>query len=826
MPQAFEKISIPITGMSCANCAANIERRVKKLPGIEDIRVNFASESAAVAFDASQLKIPRIVETIQDAGFTVPAARIELPVTGMTCVNCANNIARTLQKKVPGVLDAHVNFASELATVHYLPALATPDDCIAAIEKAGFGAVAPDGKATMADVEQTARNAEIHNQIRKFLFGLVFALPLFLLSMSRDFQLIGAWSHAPWVNWLFWALATPVQFYTGGDFYSGGAKSIRSGSANMDVLVAMGSSAAYFYSIAVLVFPVLGDHVYFETSAMIITLIKLGKLLEARSKGKTGQAIRKLMALQPETATRLTDDGRETEIPLDQVQIGHHLMVRPGSRIPVDGRVLTGVSSVDESMFTGEPIPVDKKEKDELIGGTMNTNGLLTMSATRIGHDTALAQIVQLVRDAQGSKAPIQAVADRVAGVFVPAIIIIAVVTFGIWWAGTGLFVPAMVRLVAVLVIACPCALGLATPTAIMVGTGKGAESGILFKDARALETAAGLDTIVLDKTGTITRGKPVVTDVIPFPPVCRSEAALLILAGAVESGSEHPLGQAITAAARETGSVFPEITKFKAHGGLGVEGIIHGTPIRIGQPSWFLEQDLLPADTWARIEPLQSEGKTVMVVLRGHDPAGLIAVSDTLKSDSKRAIRQLEALGLTVHMLTGDHMATARAIAGQVGIENVMAGVRPGEKAERIRALHSRQRTVAMVGDGINDAPALARADVGIAIGTGADVAMEAAQVILAGGSLMGVAKAVRLSRATMLTIRQNLFWAFFYNLILIPVAAGILYPFEWVPDFLRQLHPILAAAAMAFSSISVVSNSLLLYKKRITAEPPTPSQ
>lgn len=826
MPQPTEKISIPIAGMSCANCAANIERRVKKLPGVQEIRVNFASESAVVVFDATQLKIPHIVKTIQDAGFTVPAARIELPVTGMTCVNCANNIARTLQKKVPGVLDARVNFAAELATIHYLPRLATPDDCVAAIKKAGFGAVIPDGSAAMADAEQAARTAEIHDQIRKFMFGLVFTLPLFILSMGRDFQLIGVWSQAPWVSWLFWGLATPVQFYTGGDFYSGGAKSIRSGSANMDVLVAMGSSTAYFYSVAALVFPVLGDHVYFETSAVIITLIKLGKLLEAKTKGKTGQAIRKLMALQPETATRITDDGIETEIPLDQVQIGHHLRVRPGARIPVDGRVVSGVSSVDESMFTGEAIPVDKKEHDELIGGTMNTNGVLTMSATRIGHETALSQVIQLVRDAQGSKAPIQAVADRVAGVFVPTIIIIAFVTFGIWWIGTGQFVLAMVRLVAVLVIACPCALGLATPTAIMAGTGKGAESGLLFKDARALETAATLDTIVLDKTGTITRGKPVVTDVVPFPPTCRSESALLILAGAVESGSEHPLGQAITAAAQKTGSEFPEMTTFKAHGGLGVEGIIEGMPIRVGQPSWFLEQGLLPASTQSQIEPLQAEGKTVMVVLKGRNPAGLIAVSDTLKSDSKMAIRQLEDLGLTVHMLTGDHMATARAIARQVGIENVMAEVRPGEKAERIHALHTQQKTVAMVGDGINDAPALARADVGIAIGTGADIAMEAAQVILAGGSLMGVAKAVRLSRSTMLTIRQNLFWAFFYNLILIPVAAGILYPFEGVPVFLRQLHPILAAAAMAFSSISVVSNSLLLYKRKIVSGPPTPLQ
>jgi P-type Cu+ transporter len=812
-----QQLDIPISGMSCVNCATNIERTLKKLPGAREARVNFAAESATVLFEAAELGPQKIVDAIEGAGYTVPTAQIRLPVGGMTCVNCAANIERALTRRVPGVLSASVNFAVEEASVRYLPELVTPEGIVAAIERAGYTAVAPEESVSAEDAEAAARRTEIRDQARKFGIGVAFALPLFVLGMGRDFGIFGTWSHALWMNWLFLFLATPVQFYTGWDYYVGGFKSIRNGSANMDVLVAMGASTAYLYSLAVLAFFPAGRHVYFETAAVIIVLIKLGKLLEARTKGKTGQAIRKLMALRPKTAKIVSEDGRERELPLEQVQMGDRLLVRPGERIAVDGQVLTGTSAVDESMFTGEPVPVDKGPGDDVTGGTLNLNGALTVKTTRIGRDTALAQIIELVRNAQGSRAPIQALADSVAAVFVPAIILIALVTFGIWWAVTGNFVAAMIRLVAVLVIACPCALGLATPTAIMAGTGKGAEFGVLFKDARALETLARIDTLVLDKTGTLTEGAFQVTDVIAWPPVCPTQEALLTLAGAVERGSEHPLGRAVALAAERAANRLPEVSDFKALSGFGVEGRVEGQLVRVGQPAWFEERGLSLDAVRAPMDRLQSEGKTVMVISSEERIAGLIAVSDVLKPDSGQAVDRLKSLGLHVAMLTGDNPVAARAMAASVGIEQVIAQVRPEEKSERIRQLQLDGRRVAMVGDGINDAPALAEASVGIAIGTGTDIAMDTAGVILASGSLMGVPRAIRLSRATMRTIRQNLFWAFFYNLALIPIAAGGLNFFGSLPLFLRQLHPMVAALAMAFSSISVVSNSLLLYKSRL---------
>jgi Cu+-exporting ATPase len=646
--------------------------------------------------------------------------------------------------------------------------------------------------------------------------GAAFTLPLFLLSMGRDFGLLGAWSHGTWVNWLFLALATPVQFYTGWDYYVGGLKSLRNRSANMDVLVAMGSSVAYGYSLALLLFPVLGDHVYFETSAVIITLIKLGKMLESRTKGKTGGAIRKLLGLRPRTATILRD-GREQEVPLSQVQVADILLVRPGERIPVDGKVIGGHSAVDESMLSGEPLPVDKGQDDPVVGGTVNGQGLLKIEATRVGKATALAQIIRLVQEAQGSKAPIQAIADRAAAVFVPTVIAIALITFGLWWALTGAFVPAMIRLVAVLVIACPCAMGLATPTAIMAGTGKGAEQGVLFKNSEALEKAAKLDTVVLDKTGTITRGKPAVVDVISLNPAGGSADQLLQTGASAEKGSEHPLGKAIVREAEARGLVLAEPQDFKASGGLGVEAQVKGERIRVGKPAWFKETGLLGEGLLETIHRLQSEGKTVMVVARNDDPIGLISVADTVKPESAQAIRALRDQRLRVIMLTGDNRQTAQAIAAQVNIEEILAEVRPEEKSSQVRSLQAQGRRVGMVGDGINDAPALAQADVGLAIGTGTDVAIETAGVILSSGNLNGVPRAIGLSRATMRTIRQNLFWAFFYNIILIPIAAGALHPFAFLPTFLRELHPILAALAMAFSSISVVGNSLRLYRAHI---------
>ncbi len=812
-----KSIDLAVTGMTCANCAANIERGLKKLDGVRQASVNFASERVRVDFDPQKAGVKDVVDRIHRSGYGVAVETVDLPITGMTCANCAANVERALNRKVPGVLRASVNFASERASVEYLPSLAGLEDLAAAVRKAGYDVVVPETEEGAEDAELQARRREIADQTRKFAVGAIFALPLFVLSMARDFGLTGAWSHAVWVNWLFFALATPVQFYTGWDYYVGGIKSLRNASANMDVLVAMGSSVAYAYSLVVLLAPALGDHVYFETSAVIITLIKLGKMLEARTKGRTGSAIRKLMGLRPDTATVVDEQGKEREIPLSRVAVGDLLVVRPGERIPVDGRVEEGRSAVDESMLSGEPIPVDKSAGDPVVGGTINGQGLLRFTATAVGKDTALAQIIRLVQEAQGARPPIQALADRVAAWFVPGIIAIAAVTFLVWWGVGGSFVPAMIRLVAVLVIACPCALGLATPTAIMAGTGKGAEIGILFKRGEALETATRIDTVVLDKTGTITEGKPAVADIVPAPAAQMDEAALLALAAGVEQGSEHPVGRAVVQEAERRGLALQKIEDFTASGGRGVEGVIGGRRVRIGKPGWFAEGGIDLSPVADQIEALQGQGKTVMVVEAKETILGLVSVADRIKPDSAEAIGRLHRQHLQVVMLTGDNPRTAAAIAEQVAVDEIYAEVRPEEKSAKVAHLQEQGRRVAMVGDGINDAPALAQADVGMAIGTGTDVAIESADVILSSGSLTGVPRAMSVSRSTMRTIRENLFWAFFYNLVLIPVAAGVLQPFDSVPLFLRQLHPILAALAMAFSSISVVSNSLRLYRKKI---------
>jgi len=813
---ADKTITIPLTGMSCANCALAVERTVKRVPGVKAASVNFATEQASLSFDPDLVQVEKLVEKIQDAGYGVAKATVDIPVTGMTCANCAMTIERTLKKKVPGVVNASVNFASERASVEYIPSLTGIDEMIHAIERAGYGAIRPDDTLEGDDAELQARRAEIKDQTAKFAVGLVFTIPLFILSMGRDFGLLGAWAHAPWVNWLFLVLATPVQFYTGWDYYSGGFKSLRNRSANMDVLVAMGSSVAYIYSLALLLVPAFGHHVYFETSAVIITLIKLGKMLEARTKGRTGGAIRKLMKLRPKTAF-IEVDGREKEIPVSQVRIGDRIIVRPGEAFPVDGAVLDGESSVDESMLTGEPIPVDKQAGDSVAAGTLNGEGRLKIEARKVGRDTALARIIRLVQEAQGSKAPVQALADRVAAVFVPSVIGIALLTFILWWIIGGEFVPAMIRLVAVLVIACPCALGLATPTAIMAGTGKGAERGILFKNSEALELASKLDTVVLDKTGTITVGKPAVVDVVYLDGNFTNENEFLRLAASAERGSEHPLGRSIVAEATKRGLSLSEPKSFKASRGLGMSATVDGRQVLAGKPGWFLEMGLDFGSLEQKISSLQNQGKTVVVIAAENRIAGLVAVADRVKPESKDAIEFLHKQNIKVVMLTGDNSRTAQAIASEVSIDEVVAEVRPEDKSARIKELQEQGKRVGMVGDGINDAPALAQADVGMAIGTGTDVAIETGDVILASGSLRGVPRAVELSRATMRTIRQNLFSAFFYNVVLIPVAAGVLFPFEFLPSYLRQLHPILAAFAMAMSSITVVSNSLRLYRARI---------
>jgi P-type Cu+ transporter len=810
-----KNLTLPVTGMSCANCAASIDKTLSNMEGIVDVGASFATEGVRVTFDSKKTDLQKIIAKIKDLGFDVPIAAADVPVTGMSCANCAASIEKTLNRNIDGVVDASVNLASERVSIRYIPSMVTLEEMGRSIKDLGFELILTDDDTDPADVEEIARNREIRDQTRKFVIGAAFALPLFLLSMSRDFGLTGAWSHAAFMNWFFLFLATPVQFYTGMDYYIGAYKALKNRSANMDVLIALGSSVAYFYSLAILVVPALTGHVYFETAAVIIVLIKFGKLLEARTKGKTGGAIKKLMGLAPRTATRI-ENGEKVDVSISSVQQGDLLLIRPGERIPVDGEVMEGQSTVDESMLTGEPIPVGKSKGDVVTGGTVNGDGLLQMQATRVGKDTVLAQIIRMVQEAQGSKAPIQALADRVAAVFVPVVIAIALVTFGIWWMVTGEFVPSMIRMVAVLVIACPCALGLATPTAIMAGTGKGAENGILFKRSQALETAAKLTTIVLDKTGTITMGKPDVTDLLPAPDAQISEQALLVLAASLEQGSEHPLGKAVVRNAQKKNLALTDPKEFKSYSGDGVQGIINDRPLRLGKPGWFEER--VTKDLDKQIRQLQGQGKTVMVLAQQDRALGLVCVSDVVKPESKQAIASLQKEGLRVVMLTGDNAATARAIGSQVGVDDIAADVRPEEKAGKIAEIQKTTPWVGMVGDGINDAPALAKADVGFAIGTGTDVAIETGDVILSSGKLTGIPMAIAISRRTIGTIRQNLFLAFVYNVVLIPVAAGVLAPFDMFPQFLRQLHPILAALAMAASSISVVSNSLRLYKADIT--------
>jgi Cu+-exporting ATPase len=654
---AKERATLSITKMHCANCAFTVERSLKKVEGVSDAVVNFATEQASVTFDPGQLKPADLVKQVEDAGYGVVTAKVELPITGMTCANCAATVGRTLSKKVDGVVQANVNFATERASVEYIPGVTTIAAMIEAIEAAGYGVVqaAADAAEPLEDVEAKARQAEIADQTLKFWVGVAFALPLFLFSMARDFGLRGDWAHAAWVNWLFLAMATPVQFYTGWDYYVGSYHALRNRTANMDVLVAMGSSVAYVYSIAVLLLPDIGQHVYFETSAVIITLIKLGKLLEARAKGRTGEAIRKLMGLRAKTA-RVVRDGAEVDVPVERVRVGDVVVVRPGERVPVDGIVVEGHSAVDESMLTGEPLPVDKGPGDEIVGATINKQGLLKFEATRVGAETALAQIIRLVQEAQGSKAPIQRLADRVASVFVPAVILAAFLTFAIWWAASGDFTTAMIRLVAVLVIACPCALGLATPTAIMVGTGKGAALGILFKNSEALETAHRLQVIVLDKTGTLTVGEPAVTDVVVGKLAGEADAdqptnlpvsQLLRLAASAERGSEHPLGQAIVAEAEARELALADPQNFEAVAGRGIRAQVEGRAVLVGKPMW-IEAEGVPLDDLAgEIERLQAEAKTAIVVAVDGEAAGVLGVADTLKEGSAEAVAQLHRLGL-----------------------------------------------------------------------------------------------------------------------------------------------------------------------------------
>jgi Cu+-exporting ATPase len=818
---AIQQIDLPITGMTCANCARTVERTLEKTEGVEEAHVNFATERAHVEFDTSQVDVSQMIERIGKAGYGVAQATLELPITGMTCASCVRNVERAISKQ-PGILSVNVNLATEKATVHFLPGSVRRADLVQAVEKAGYGVLNLSDVDDPEDAERAARQAEIDRQQRLMWFGVIFTLPLFILSMVRDFVMasLPAGHNAmagmdtavnPMLAWLLWSgwpfvfglLATPVQVIVGRQYIVGAYKALRNRTANMDTLIAMGSLAAYIYSLVVLVgiafnIPGIGDHVYFETAAVILTLITLGKLLEARAKGRTSEAIKSLMGLAPKTATLLRD-GEEQEISVDEVMVGDRLIVRPGERIPVDGIVIEGRSSVDESMLTGESLPANKTVGSEVIGATINKQGRLVIEATHVGAQTALSQIIRLVEQAQGSKAPIQRVADKISGIFVPAVLALAALTFVGWLVVSQVgFVTAMVHTVAVLVIACPCALGLATPTAIMVGTGKGAEMGVLFKNSEALENAHRLQVIALDKTGTITRGEPSVTDIIPLNGFNQDE--MLRLAASVERGSEHPLGQAVVLAAQTAGLVLSQPEGFNAESGRGVQAVVDGQNILIGSPRFSREQGVDVAAIQSRIEALQKRGRTVVIVSSSGQAIGILGIADTIKPGSKEAIAELKAMGLEVVMITGDNAATAQVIADEVGISRVLAEVLPGEKADAVKSLQTGGKKVGMVGDGINDAPALVQSDVGIAIGTGTDIAMEAADVTLMSGELTGVVRAIRLSKATMRTIYQNLFWAFIYNIILIPVAM------------LGLLVPMLAAGAMAFSSVFVVLNSLRL--------------
>jgi Cu+-exporting ATPase len=802
-------IILPITGMTCANCVAAVERNLKKVNGVQTAAVNLSSERATVEFDPRLSTLNDLVGRVQRAGYGVAEGEADLVIRRLSDDNDARRLEKALAA-LEGVREARVNPVSERAFVRYIPTLISQADLRRAAYAAGFEAIETGGEAE--DAEALARHKEINEQKRHLAVGLVFAVPLFILAMAGDLGFLPmAVSHSAGIKWVMFALALPVQFYVGRQYYIGAYKSLRNGSANMDVLVALGTSAAFFYSIPITL-GLYSGHVYYETAAVIIVLIKLGKLLEARAKGRTSEAIKKLMGLRAKTA-RVVRDGIELEVPVEDVRVGDIVIVRPGEKIPVDGVVTEGRSAVDESMLTGESLPVEKGPGAAVTGATLNKLGLIRFEAVKIGKETALAQIIRLVEEAQGSKAPIQKLVDRISNYFVPTVIGVALLTFVLWLlfgpplpvnTDVNAFTRALIVMVAVLVIACPCAMGLATPTAVMVGAGKGAELGILLKSSEALERAGQAKMVVLDKTGTITRGQPAVTDVLVFA-AGLSPDELLRLAASVEKGSEHPLGEAIMAEAGNRELILGEPQGFNATAGHGVEAEVDGRRVIVGSPRMLAERGLSNEGALADVNRLQSEGKTtVLAAVDGH-LAGAIAIADTVKEGSREAVSELRALGVRVAMLTGDNRPTAEAIARQVGIDEVLAEVLPGDKAAEIKKLQAAGLVTAMVGDGVNDAPALAQADVGIAIGTGTDIAMASAPVVLISGDLRGVVRAIRLSRAVMRTIKQNLFWAFIYNILLIPAAA------------LGYLVPVLAAGAMAFSSVFVVSNSLRLRGKHI---------
>ncbi|PKB76716.1 MAG: copper-translocating P-type ATPase [SAR202 cluster bacterium MP-SAtl-SRR3965592-G1] len=832
------KINLPVEGMTCAACVGHVENALKGVPGVVDASVNLGTEKASVEFDPAQVRFQVIEEAVSGAGYKLGTQSASLNIGGMTCSACVSHIENAL-REVPGVAEANVNLGVERATVEFIPGMVELSDLQAAVEGAGYRVEGfNDSGDQERELERLSKVKEIRELRNRLMFAGAGAILLFL----------GTFDVFPWVSnlmgrnyypFLLWALATPVQFWAGSNFYTSGLGALRHGTSNMHTLIALGTTVAYAYSVTVVLLDafspgVLADNgieakVYFDTAAIIVALILLGRFLEAGARGRTSEAIRRLIGLRP-TSARVLRDGNEIDIPVDQVIIGDTVMVRPGEKIPVDGLVTDGYSAVDESMLTGESMPVEKVPGDKIFGATINSNGALYFEATQVGGETVLAQIIGLVEEAQGSKAPIQRLADQVASYFVPAVIIASLAAFAFWM----LLGPAPVLtfstlvLVSVLIIACPCALGLATPTAIIVGTGKGAELGVLIKQAEALEIAHKVDTVVLDKTGTLTTGKPVVTDLIVSDESGSSEQDLLFLAASAERGSEHPLGEAIVMEAQARGLTLEPVSAFEAIPGRGISAQVDGRSVRFGNLALMEDSGVLVNGLSEQASALAAQGKTPMFLASDGRAVGLIAVADTVKPEASEGLARLRRMGLEVVMLTGDNVQTAHAIAGQLGVERVEAEVLPQDKAAVIKRLQAEGRVVAMVGDGINDAPALVQADVGLAMASGTDVAMESADITLMRSDVNGVATALELSRQTIRTIKQNLFWAFFYNVMLIPVAAGVLYPvfqgLGGVPGGLEFffgeqgfLNPALAALAMAFSSVTVVANSLRLRRAKV---------